>query len=421
MPSDVLRVWLISSFMDGCEASFHLEELEQLGKSLHLNIELKMVSWNRAYENVVSAFKNGNEPDVFQFGTTWAHTLSYLGYLAPVPSNMDLKPSLASWMDKCSIFRGVRTAVPWNAETIVLTACEEALSTYRIKPSDLENWDGFYKVCGEIAAQQKKRTGESRCQIPLAFPIRPEMGTLHRYIAWLWAGGWSFPDLKKIPKNILANETCIKTFEYISRLMQVGEMSIKDVQIHPQHMYERFYDQKHYAFYIGNWCGIAADAVKCLWESRRSKIPFTMMPIPYSSPDARPWGGGSMLGVSSRTRYPEAAWRVIKHIISDRYSEQLAALSGYVPAFESDFWDKFGVDERIKLLHSQIIKSETYPFHPLWRTIEHFLSVGIADFLWRMMEGGIPESDQSIASILQETDRNVINLLKMTWEMDHNE
>lgn len=101
----------------------------------------------------------------------------------------------------------------------------------------------------------------------------------------------------------------------------------------------------------------------------------------------------------------------------DRWSE----LSSAVPVMESSFWDRNYKDERTHVLLSQIKKSVTYSFHPLWRTVEQVLYRGIADYVWHILDRNTSAEDFDINTILKDTDETLTNVLKMSWEMDINE
>lgn len=163
------------------------------------------------------------------------------------------------WMDKCCSYQEERVAIPWFCETILLTARQDILTSYGIKPSDIENWESFYSVCAELAAYNRENSSHNDFQFPLAFPVRPEAGNLHHYMAWLWSGGWIFPDLNRIPEKIINTEEFLRTFDYISKLINVCDIAKHDMQVHSQHLYERFYSQGHYVFYLGNWEGIVME------------------------------------------------------------------------------------------------------------------------------------------------------------------
>jgi hypothetical protein len=105
-----LRVWLISSNVAE-ESVLYKKLFRKLEEKLNIRAELRFLTWNRAYDTIIDAFKNNVGPDVFSLGTTWVHTLNYLGYIAPVPLTFKVKPCLAEWMKDCIESSGTNYAL----------------------------------------------------------------------------------------------------------------------------------------------------------------------------------------------------------------------------------------------------------------------------------------------------------------------
>jgi ABC-type glycerol-3-phosphate transport system substrate-binding protein len=418
VPGDVLRLWHSSSVY-GETAPFYVDGFRKLGKELKLEIELKLIPWSRSADTIISAFKNGNPPDVLQLGTTFIQTMANLGYLSAVPETMALKPSLADWIDGYCRYKGRLVAVPWLADTIIMAARQDMLDRFGISREDISDWEGFYRVCELLADEGRKKKGGNNRLFPVVFPIRPENGTFRCYVSWLLSSGWQFPALRPIPAGIFEDGAVIRAFEYISRLIQVSGITTKDVRLHPQHLFEQFASQGRYVFFIGNWGGVLSDIIRHPELFTNKGTTFSIMPIPSLSPAARPWGGGSVLAVSSTTKYPEAAWRVVEYMYSDAFINQWASNSGDIPAFYSPFWEENSRDKHLSIMYDQIKRSCSYPLHPMWLRIEKYLSEDFANFLWRMMNGRILDSETNMHAFLQRTDRNVIDFLKMAWEMDN--
>lgn len=418
MSGDVLRIW-ISSSVYGDKAPFYIEGFNKLGLELKLDIELKTIPWSRSADTLVSAFKNGNPPDIFELGSTFIQTLAHLDYLAPVPWDIRIKPSLAGWADRNCTYKGRKVAVPWMGDMIIMAARQDILDRYGVKREDISDWDGFYRVCELLADNGRRKKDGSNRFLPLAFRIRPENDTFRCYVSWLLSSGWHFPSLTPLPERIFNDDAVIGTFEYISKLMQVSGITTKDVRIHPHHLFEQFATQGRYVFFIGNWGGALSNMIRHPKTDANPGTAFSILPIPALTPSASPWSGGTGLGVSSATKYSDAAWKVVEYMYSDSFIDQWTLKSGDIPAFQSSFWERHSSDGQLGIIYDQIRKSASYPLHPMWIRLEKYLSEEFANFLWRMMNGRMSDSETSIRSVMQNTDNSVIDLLKMAWEMDN--
>ena len=417
MSGDVLRIWL-SSTVYGDTAPFYMEGFKKLGEELKLDIELKTIPWNRSADTLISAFKNGNPPDIIEVGSTFIQTLAHLGYLGYVPGDMDIKPPLADWVDGNCTYKGRKVAVPWFADTIIMAARQDILDRYGISRESISDGEGFYRVCEMLADNGRKKDDNDQF-LPLVFPIRPENGTFRCYVSWLLSSGWHFPSLTPIPEYIFEDDDVIRTFEYISKLMQVSGITIKDARLHPQHLFEQFATQGRYVFFIGNWGGALSDIIRHPKPNANPDTAFSIIPIPSLSPSGSSWGGGTDLAVSSTTKHSEEAWKVVEYMLSDSFMDLWTSNSGDIPAFESSFWERKSNDRQLSIMYDQIKKSESYPLHPLWIRLEKYMSEEFANFLWRVMNGKMSNSETSIRSVMQHTDNGLADFLKMTWEMDN--
>jgi len=59
-----LKVWLISSNVAE-ESVLYKKLFRKLEEKLHVKVELRLLTWNRAYDTIIDAFKNNTGPDVF--------------------------------------------------------------------------------------------------------------------------------------------------------------------------------------------------------------------------------------------------------------------------------------------------------------------------------------------------------------------
>ncbi len=412
---DTLRVWLIITSKEHDVLKFLKKRFSQFQLENKIKIELKLVTWNRAFEALIEAYKNDNAPDVIQIGSTWIRTLAYMGYIDSVPENTSIRSSFINNMNDICMYNGSQYAVPWNVDTIVLAARTDYMRDLAIKKSDVDNWEKFYQVCKGITEQRRFNPDLPK---PLAFSLRAEVDTLHRFSALLWAKGWQFPDLYKTPEHILTSDTVLENISYLADLMQVCDIKAADIEKHPYQLNEEFYRYGSFVFYIGSWYGIIEDISHNPVKSEDGNFDYTILPFPADdSNKARSYGGGSVLVVSSRSKHKEKAWRLVESFLKDDFINEWISVTGKVPAFNVDFWEKRHTDERINIMHEQSINTCSYPAYPAWATIENILSTGVAHSIWELIDKGITEINQEAYRLLEETDQSIVDLLKMSWEM----
>ncbi|MFW6035484.1 MAG: extracellular solute-binding protein [Halothermotrichaceae bacterium] len=404
---------MITTASNGKDASAFLrDKLRYFENRENVKVKVKFVSWNRLLTNIIKSFKEGNSPDVFQLGTTWIETMAYLGYIAPLSYDIKKNPSLNYWMDEYCSYQGKKVAVPWLADTIIMSARSDILDEFNIKNEDLQDWDGFYQVCKKLVDERKRNN-----KIPffLPFNVRPDMDTVHRFLAWVFAGDWNFPELNPVPEKIFAVDNIMSYLNYLSKLIDINDLRLNDIDKHPYLINEDYYKNNSYVFYIGHWYGVIGQLVE---ESNSANL-YKVLPIPAKTSRFSTYGGGSVLSVSSRTDYPIKAQKLIEYIVSENFADEWLNFTGGVPAFECKFWRRRDSSEQINTLYELTRNSKTYPQHPLWTSIESVLQKEISNCLWHIFEE--KRSEIRILNQLKKLDRDIIQLLKLCWEMNCDE
>ncbi|MEJ6951850.1 extracellular solute-binding protein [Natronospora cellulosivora (SeqCode)] len=376
-----------------------------------VKVNLRLVTWNRAYESIISAFKSNNSPDVFQLGTTWVQTLSYLNYLHPIKNYNEEKNLLADWIDDCCHYQEERYALPWLIDTVILAARKDIIDDLGIDINDLRTWQGFYKIYLDLVERRRRDPSFPKA---LSFSIRPDTDTLHRFMSWYFANNESF-SLDIDSNKVLSNQTeILDTLKYLQTLIRSSDITVKDVDKHPYQLNEDFYKHGSYVFYLGHWYGVL---LQILGQDSiiSSDLEFIPLLIPSENSQSSTNGGGSVLSVSSKTKHPILAQRLINFLCTEEFSEGWLKTTANTPAYETRFWQKRHIDERISTLYNLVVNSKTYPFYPGWTNVENILSDGISRCMWRLFDTGL-NIDLDIKSLLSDIDQSIVNILKMSWQ-----
>ncbi|MFW5995942.1 MAG: extracellular solute-binding protein [Halanaerobiaceae bacterium] len=398
LPNKTIRILLIAT-STGHELKFFRRKFQKFEEKHNVKVKIMRLSWTRAFPRLIEAFKNNNPPDVIQLGTTWVDTFASLGYLNPVPVSV-FRPALTGWMNQACTYKEKYVAQPWFMEIRSLLVREDLLRKLNIS-SEVINSCNFINLCREIA---EKQTRLQERILPFAFSVRPESELLHRVMSWHWAKGRSFPAPNKGGGGILSSSSCLKTLDFISKLLKVSSASPEELQRHPYKLYLGFL-KGSYIFFQGSWEIRLTDSVNA--------NDYGLMPMPVSGSGSKYWGGGSVLAVSSASRIKELSWQLVKFITSDEILESWVKLSCDIPAFSCDFWDKYSHVEGVGLAYSQVINSVSYPVHPLWASIEDELSTGLSNYFWKRFIGKDGQAELNCA--LKQADTRIDDMLKLYW------
>lgn len=407
-----LKIWLIGSNIE-LESQYMSSQLKRLEQELPFQAQLRMITWNRAFDTIVDAFKNDSAPDIFSTGTTWVHTLNYLKYLAAVPNSYRMRPFLAPWLHDAIRVNGTRYAVPFLSEAYVLMAKQKILDDVGLHSEDLKDWDSFFTSCMKITEYFKGRGIE---HIPLAIPLRPEIGTLHRYTVWLFKGGWTFPRLHAGMERIFQNDISIKALSFLSNILRAPGADLKALQSETLSLMQQFQNSNDFTFFVGNGNMYIANVLNGHHESD-----ISLYPLPSLVPNAKTFGGGSVLAVASTCRHQELAWQVVQKLTQDDVLMGLSTCNGNFPPYEGRFWSLYENDPYFRVLKAEFRNSAVYDFHPIWHVIEQTSGDYITHYLWDSMVNRNTKLDEAAGQTLVDLDNKLIDILNMMWEMEEDE
>ena len=412
MSSKKINFWIMSTF-NSAEKKFYKKIFKDFKLEFKADVQINRVSWSKAYSELVRSFKNNEAPDVFQLGTTWINTFAHLGYLAPKPEFVSRK-AITDWLHQRCCYRENTVAVPWNIAVKALLVHKKNFEKMDISLSDLKNRDYFYSICHRI---KENRIVNSNFPFGVTFPLKTNKTTLHIFTAWLFATGGTFPDLKKkpIPEKILRSPDCINNFRSIIKLLKTTAQK-KEYTKFKKHMYEVYkeFEQGKQLFYLGDWQLRSQNED---WEER----PYSILPIPApEGENIHNKGGGSVLCVSSTSSSPNLSWELVKKITSDKYLDLWMEITGRLPAFQTNMWNKRFDEKMVQKAYENILKSNGYPCHPLWGKIEDVLNEGITNYIWKILNSSSPGAKiNEQHPILKKADRQAARILQYSWDFPH--
>ncbi|HLV08591.1 MAG TPA: extracellular solute-binding protein [Halanaerobiales bacterium] len=411
MQDTTLRIWLIV-VLHKQDTLFYLREKFSLFEEKHdVNIQLQFVNWERVWPSLIEAYKNNEVPDIVHLGTSWARTFIHLRYLDRVPDNIKIKSSINEGINKICRYNGVQYAVPWTVDTIIMAGRKDLMKKFGISPEDVKDWPGLKNTVEELS---KKRKRDPDIPKPLSIALIAERDTLQRFFSMLWSRGWEFPLLEEFPQRILADSEVLETMKYYIDLKKSSD-SVEEIEKHPYQVNEEFYLHGQSIFYLGSWYGIV-ERINREDQDNEDLKKYCVLPFPAAIEGAGSYGGGTVLGVSSRSRHKEKAWKLVEYLLSDEIIRKSVEM-GNVPAFDDRFWQKRENDQRVRLMYEQTIKSKVYPVHPAWLSIENEIIAGLGNALVNLEKNRDDIDDRELFSILKKTDDRIKKILKMCWEL----
>jgi ABC-type glycerol-3-phosphate transport system substrate-binding protein len=409
MAKDTLKVWIMPTQVGSRTGKLFIRAVAAFRKTHPaVNLELRVLPWSNAWAELMRAYKRGDPPDLVQVGSTWMGTLTHLGHLAPVPSGMESRATVAPWIDECVRVNGRRMALPWVVECSGLIARADILDG-AVRESDLSTWEGFLSFCRVLGENANKQEIDPRRPLPVGITCRPEPVTLHNLAPWLLTGGWKLGELLASESPlVLSHPSARAGLEYLGELLRVNRTDEDSGAIQPYRLAMDFYQEGRFAFLIGNPWMIVRNLIDPT-ASVESRWPVTYLPIPAGPAGSATRGGGSVLAVSAKSPHQELAWKLAHHMCGSTFMDVWCQSSGDVPAHLGGFWSRHGDHPELQKIRHALEAARNYPPHPMWATLERVLARGLSDILWSLLAGdSLDENGMAIAATVDEELQSIL-------------
>lgn len=285
----------------------YIDEFERLRPEV--KVKLTVLPWSLAWNRFMEVIKNRglkSTPDVLQVGTTWVTTLSYLGALEKAPRSTTYS---TGDQDAVSIGDANPFCVPWFIDIRVLYYRRDIFDALKIDPRELDNWDGFNRVCAEIQRNLQKGRLSSKLIAPLGIPGQKPGVLMHDLAPWVWEAGGDFSSDDMREAN-LDQAALIRGCEFYFDLIDRGYMPILNSTL-PQ---GNFFTG-HYAMqFSGSWPIDSYLNPESPYSVPEVAHGFEVALLPTGPQGRFTFLGGSNLGVAAASPNKDIAWEFIQFL-----------------------------------------------------------------------------------------------------------
>ncbi|MBN1149077.1 MAG: extracellular solute-binding protein [Anaerolineales bacterium] len=375
--------------------------IEEFEHTHDAKVRVRQMSWENAWQELLTIVFQGQGPDVSQIGSTWTSSLIKMNVLRPF-SKAEVNAVggssaflSSSWLSALVSEAPEVYAIPWTSYVFVLVYRRDLLKQAGVD-------ENFAFQSTETLAQTIERLQEAGVQIPWLVPnCTKHIDTLHFTASWVWEYGGDFissdgkTPLFTHPQTIAGLKAYFDLFRYLPEEAQ----GLDDEQC------DRYFRQGKAAATI---CGM--------------DVPFAIL----DSPDSLSWPAEN-LGV---VRMPGAQWIGGDNLVIWREAslslkrERLAIdLVKYLTSYEVQrvlSWaEAFNAPTRLDVLTelpypgSQVNRAirealragRPYPSHALWGRVENQLSSALNQIGREIIQG--KQTELAIRESLEPLERRL--------------
>lgn len=350
-----------------------------------IDVQIERLTWSDGFNKIVTAFAAGDTPDVLELGSTWVSQFAADGALKEVNVS-DMVDQYNMWDPV--IYKGKYYGYPWVLSTRILFYNKELFKKAGLDPElPPRTWDELYDAAKKISALGDDIYG---------FGIKVGgYTTWQTFLPFAWSNGGKVlsDDWKK---------SAVDSTEFINALKYVQSLthfSMIDSNLNVRQ-----------AFMQGK-VGIILDDIGKINKFKKDAPDLNFGYSLFVRPNklwSKPiqFGGAEVIVIPANTKYPEAAEKLARYIVSKKGSMAISSkIPTLVPADKSVKDDKFykeqpGFDVIIK----QLQFTKTPPAHPKWVDIQEVLTQYITEVYNGTInaEEAMKEAASEINDILEE-------------------
>ncbi len=380
--------------------------LASFERERQIQISLRRVGWERAWQSLLMDAVEGKGPHVSQIGSTWVATMAMLDALRVFNKN-DISAAggethflPAAWQSVKFADRPEVWAIPWSIYTFVLYYRCDMLQKIGIDP------DAAFVT---PAAMRETFTVLSRNGIsPWAFPsLHPYADLVHIASSWARANGGDFMSSDGREPMFARPEANVGLMDFFE-LFPFIPLALRGLNVEAC---TNAFARGDVAVMIGG-VEIGSELMLSPYASQemRENVAVTTLP-------GVPWIGGDHLvvwkNVLADAEYERAALDLVTYLSKKETQVELFRMENILPAL-SDAYDElaFPLETTKPTLEKILQTGRPHPALRLWRRIEAFLDEMLLDIGRAVLRQPIVSPSDIAMRMLNEYEQKLSAVLK---------
>jgi multiple sugar transport system substrate-binding protein len=336
--------------------------LDQFEHDTRLKVNLRILTWENAWSELVRVGLYGDGPQVSEIGSTWLSEFVGMGALRPFSQhelvhNLSPEQYLPSARASTLVSGGAGMAdtiwaVPWMADTRVVYYRPEVFARAGVDPQRAFQTPQTLLEAGA----QFQAAGVSNL---LVLPTRFTHITLHNIASWLWGSGGDFLtlDCRQVQFD---TPTARAAFHAYFDLIKYLSPSARNLDDHGMHAsYRR---------------GEAAAVLTGTWL-QGSLTPEVAALTQHAAPPGTPYLGGSQLVIWKHARPSAPAMALVHYLTSADVQQHFVETTGLFPnRLDVLSQAKFQQDPFLQRVAEGLKQARAFPVFSLWGLVEKRLT-----------------------------------------------
>jgi multiple sugar transport system substrate-binding protein len=365
---------------------------------LDLDCQIRTMSWETAWAELMKAALYQHGPDVSQIGASWISNLAAMRALRPFTQreidNLGGPDAFvtASWEASQVPGRGRGWAIPWLTDVRVIYYWRDML-----QKASVDEQSAFQTPAHiEETLDHLQTSGASKA--PWIVVVQFPFATLHNVASWVWGVGGEL--VSAGGRNARFSEPAAlagtRVYFGLHRYLPPG---IKDLEV--DQIVNLFADrQAAVAMGTPNWLQLV--------RQRNKENPDVLANLGVALPPGPPYVGGSSLVVWRHSRDEWDAVDLVRQLISQEAQLEFCRGTGYLPARLDVLNEQpYSADPHYQVIVKALKAGRSFPTFRLWGLVEERLSAALSEIWDIILDDPSQDLDAIIARQLEPLSRRL--------------
>lgn len=357
-----------------------IRDLLPLVERSGVKCRLRVMRWEKAWNELVRVALDRVGPNVSQIGTTWVGNFAAMDVLRPFTmKEIDALGGptaflASSWETVLFVDQPQIWAIPWLADLRIIYYWRDLL-----EQAGVDEATAFQTV--DKVAETFSRLRASGVASPWVTQVSNPVFMLHSLASWVWGTGGDFvtDDGHRTLFNTPEARDGFRSYLSLYRYLPPKPLELRDPEI-----IKLFFDRQAAVMVSGSW--IPRDLL------RQGATPEMMARLGVAQPPGPAFVGGSNLVIWQSTPYPELALKLIQALLSQPVQADYGRSVGQLPVrLDALAKPPFSTDPHFQVMVQALKAGRPLPRMPRWGVVEERLVSALTNIVSEIYAE--PESD----------------------------
>lgn len=366
----------------------------------NIKIHTQQLSWDYGHDKIVTGLIAGNAPDIFEIGSTWGPQFSQSGVVYEITDWVrEFQNEYLMWEPVTEA--GKIYGMPWLVGTRFILYNKSLFEKAGLNPEHPpKTWDDLIAAAQKIDRLSPEIYG-------YGISVAEDYSPWQTFIPYLWNNGGDVLS-SDWRRSVFDSKASREAFHFYQRLKKYSVLNRLE-QI----------DQLFSAERVGMILSGAWNFKAIAKTNSSLRYGVAQVPTPRADQKGISFGGGEMLVILGKTKYPKEAFEFMRYLTSKEVELMISkAQKNVLPSLKAALNDAYyKTDPHMKGFANQMLYAKPIPSHAEWFSVGKILQESVDRIILQddSVDKVLAASSEKINQILNQTrDKGEVSDQKLT-------